>query len=176
MKKILAVAGLFFAVSTASAQGTLEQGNLQVNAGVGLSTWGLPVVVGLDYGIARDFTIGAEASYRSKSETVAGLGKWKLTSFGIAANGNYHFNRILNIPSEFDFYAGLSLGYWFWTYSANGKNFDLGPYKSHISTPSDFNIYAQVGGRYFFSKNFGVNLEFGGGTISGGKAGITYKF
>ena len=90
MKKILACASLFFAVVTASAQGTLEENNVQINAGVGISSWGIPVVVGVDYGVARDFTIGAEASYRSK--------------------------------------------------------------------------------------NFGINLEGGGGNVSGGKIGITYKF
>ena len=48
MKKILACASLFFAVATASAQGTLEENNVQINAGVGVSSWGIPVVVGVD--------------------------------------------------------------------------------------------------------------------------------
>jgi hypothetical protein len=34
---------------------------------------------------------------------------------------------------------------------------------------------AQVGARYFFNDRFGINLEFGGGTGSGGNIGITYK-
>ena len=55
MKKILACASLFFAVATASAQG-LEKNKVQINGGVGLSGWGVPVYLGLDYGIARDFS------------------------------------------------------------------------------------------------------------------------
>ena len=171
MKKILACASLFFAVATASAQGTLEENKVQINAGVGISSWGIPVVVGVDYGVARDFTIGAEASYRSKKESWA-YGEWKHTGFSISANGNYHFNRILRLPSEFDLYAGLSLGYYHWTTKYVGD----GSYEYSGNAFSPFGISAQIGGRYFFTKNFGINLEGGGGNVSGGKIGITYKF
>ena len=171
MKKILACASLLFAVTTASAQGTLEQNGVQINAGVGISSWGIPVVVGVDYGVARDFTIGAEASYRSKKESWA-YGEWKHTGFSISANGNYHFNRILKLPSAFDLYAGLSVGYFNWNtkYSGDGDYIYSGNYSSGLG------FAAQIGGRYFFNKNFGINLEGGGGNVSGGKIGITYKF
>jgi len=171
MKKILACASLFFAVATASAQGTLEQNNVQINAGIGISSWGIPVIVGVDYGIARDFTIGAEASYRSKKETWY-IYEWKHSVFSISANGNYHFNRILRLPSEFDLYAGLSLGYYHWTTKYVGE----GSYEYSGNVFSPFGISAQIGGRYFFTKNLGINLEGGGGNVSGGKIGITYKF
>ena len=171
MKKILACASLFFAVATESAQGTLEQNNVQINAGIGISSWGIPVIVGVDYGIARDFTIGAEASYRSKKETWY-IYEWKHSVFSISANGNYHFNRILRLPSEFDLYAGLSLGYYHWTTKYVGD----GSYEYSGNVFSPFGIAAQIGGRYFFTKNFGINLEAGGGNVSGGKIGITYKF
>ena len=48
MKKILACASLFFAVATASAQGALEQNKVQINGGVGLSGFGVPVYLGLE--------------------------------------------------------------------------------------------------------------------------------
>ena len=172
MKKILACASLFFAVATASAQGTLEENNVQINAGVGISSWGIPVVVGVDYGVAKDFTIGAELSYRSKKESYSYLGEYRHTVFGIAANGNYHFNRILRLPSEFDLYAGLSLGYYHWTTKYVGE----GSYEYSGNVFSPFGISAQIGGRYFFTKNLGINLEAGGGNVAGGKLGITYKF
>lgn len=172
MKKILACASLFFAVATASAQGTLEKNKAQINAGVGISNWGVPVFVGVDYGVARDFTIGAELSYRSKKESYSYLGEYRHTVFGIAANGNYHFNRILKLPSAFDLYAGLSVGYFNWNtkYSGDGDYIYSGNYASGLG------LYAQIGGRYFFTKNFGINLEAGGGNVAGGKLGITYKF
>ena len=171
MKKILACASLFFAVATASAQGTLEKNKAQINAGIGISNWGVPVFEGVDYGIARDFTIGAEASYRSKKESLY-IYEWKHSVFSIAANGNYHFNRILKLPSAFDLYAGLSVGYYHWTHKYSG-DVDFA-YNGNYA--SGLGLYAQIGGRYFFTKNFGINLEAGGGNVAGGKLGITYKF
>lgn len=171
MKKILVIVGLFFVTMTASAQATLGEGNVQLNAGVGLSGWGVPMYVGLDYGVTEDFTLGGEFSFRTYSETV-GYNKWRHTGLGIFVNGNYHFNRILNIPSEIDFYAGLSLGYYHWTTKIDGA----GVYSYGGSLGSGLGFAGQVGGRYFFSDNFGINLEIGGGSTYGAKFGITYKF
>ena len=56
MKKILACASLFFAVATASAQGALEQNKVQINGGVGLSGFGVPVYLGLQIGGRYFFT------------------------------------------------------------------------------------------------------------------------
>lgn len=151
---------------TASAQGTLDKGALQLNAGLGFSGWGLPVYVGVDYGIADDFTIGGEVSYRSVSYHTV-----RYSSLGIVANGNYHFNRIFSLPSEFNLYAGLNIGYYYWSNNYNGSI----AFSPHYSSAP--NLGLQVGGRYFINKNFGVNLELGGGQIGGaGKLGITYKF
>lgn len=172
MKKYL-VAGAFLIGFTSYAQGTLEQGGLQLNAGVGLSSWGVPIIVGIDYGIAQDFTIGVEGSYRSKKEDYY-ASQWKHTVWGIAANGNYHFNRILRLPKEFDLYAGLNIGYYNWNSKWEGPGGDYITYSGSYS--SGLGLYAQIGGRYFFTNNFGINLEANGGNVSGAKIGITYKF
>jgi outer membrane immunogenic protein len=154
------------AVLTVNSQSPLGKGNQQFNAGLGFSGWGVPVYIGVDFGVQRDFTLGIEGSFRSYSHNF-NEAKYNSTIIGLSGNGNYHFNRILEIPSNWDFYAGLNIGYYFW------------------STPSDYNgpsssglgLGAQIGGRYFFSNNFGLNLEFGGGNaFSGGKFGITYVF
>lgn len=171
MRKVLAIVGLFFATLTASAQATLGEGNAQLNAGVGLSGRGIPLYVGVDYGVTQDITIGGEVSYRTYSETYHSW-KYSHTGIGILANGNYHFNRVLNIPSEFDFYAGLSLGYYSWSSKIDGA--EVITYNGNIA--SGLGFAGQIGGRYFFSDNFGINLEIGGGSISGAKFGITYKF
>jgi hypothetical protein len=72
----------------------------------------------------------------------------------------------MNIPSNFDFYAGLNIGFYIWS---SPNNY----YGTHSS---GLGLGAQVGGRYFFSKNAGLNLEFGGGNaFSGGKFGLTFK-
>jgi len=149
MKKVLlAFLVSIFTVAVVSAQSPLEVGKMQLNAGVGFSGYGIPLYAGLDYGIAEDITIGGKLSFATHENGMI---------VGIAANGNYHFNTLLDIPSKWDLYAGLTCGYF-----AN-SDFGLG-------------LYAQVGGRYFFNDQWAINLELGGGNVSGGIIGVTYKF
>lgn len=167
MKKIsIIILLLIISFSAVNAQAPLAKGGKQLNAGVGFSGWGIPLFAGVDFGIHQDITIGFEGSFRSYSQNIAGT-NYGSTIIGISGNGNYHFNRILEIPSKFDFYAGLNLGFYFWS-SPSGYT---------GSGASGLGLGAQVGGRYFFKNNFGLNLELGGGnTTSGGKFGITYIF
>lgn len=157
MKKIAILLALF-TFGFVNAQAPLEEGALQLNAGLGASGWGTPVYVGLDYGIAPNFTLGGELSYQSYN--AAG---YSYSILGLQANANYHFNEVLDIPSEWDFYAGANLGYFNWD-------------KEYHNGSKPLNIGLQIGGRYFFTDRFGVNLQFGGGNVvSGAKIGITYK-
>jgi hypothetical protein len=165
MKKIQAILLLFFAAAiTVNAQVPLKKGESQLNAGLGLSGWGVPLYGGVDFGVFNDITIGIDASFVSYNEHYSGV-KYSSNVFGIGANGNYHFNTVLEIPKNWDFYAGINLGYYAWGVADNypGDN------------ASGFELGAQIGGRYFISRKFGFNLELGGsGTFSGGKIGITY--
>ncbi len=166
MKKVtflcVLILGCFFALH---AQAPLGKGGKQLNAGVGLSNYGLPIYVGVDFGVHPDITIGPVISYRGYSERYFG-NKYNLSLTTIGFNGNYHFNEILDIPSEFDFYAGLTLSYYIWS-SPSAYGGSLG---------SGLGLDGQIGGRYFFSPRFAANLEVGGGTASGGRLGITYIF
>ncbi len=165
MKKIILFFGLLLSFASASAQGSLEVGNVQVNAGFGFSNWGIPVYIGADYGLLEDVTIGAEISYRSKSYQNVNY-----SSFGFITNGNYHFNNLLKIPSEFDVYAGANIGYYHWS---NNAVYTTG-FSPHYSSGLGWGL--QVGGRYYFNDNLGVNLELGGGNAVAGKIGVTYIF
>jgi len=152
-KTVLAILIMLFAGVT-FAQNKVNK--LQFNAGVGFSSWGLPVYVGADFSVHKDITVGGELSYRRKSNYGS------IT--GVSANGNYHFNTIFNIHSPWDFYAGLSVGYMIWNYD-----------DSYIREHSGLGIAGQIGGRYFINDKLGVNFELGGGNaFSGGKVGITY--
>jgi len=167
MKKTIIVLLLSFIYSlTVYSQSPLGKGNHQLNTGIGFSGWGVPIYFGLDFGVHKDVTLGIEASFRSYNQDYTGE-KYKSSIFGISGNANYHFNTILEIPSNWDFYAGLNIGYFFWATSDDYPG----------TESSGLGLGAQVGGRYFFSRNFGLNLEFGGGnSFSGGKFGITYIF
>ena len=185
MKKFLFLAGLFMAAATASAQADLGKGNLQLNAGTGISGWGIPVYVGLDYGVTDEITVGGELSYRYDTSSYAiraNFGRFgeyrsdKITyrhhTFGVFTNGNYHFNRLLRLPRQLDLYAGASLGFFFGSVTSSEGNI-----KYTGDDYSGFSAALQTGARYFFTDNFGVNLELSGGLLTSGlKAGITYKF
>ena len=147
------------------AQSPLPIGKAQLNAGVGFSDWGVPLYLGFDYSVHKDITIGGELSFRSYNENYRGTG-YNHNIMGISGNGNYHFNTVLNIPSNWDFYAGLNLGFYTWTSSSDYP----GNHNSGIW------LGAQVGGRYYFTDKVGINLELSGGNaFSGGKIGLTFK-
>lgn len=167
MKKLILMIAFGILSTGAFAQAPLGEGNTQLNAGIGLSGWGVPVYFGLDYGIAKDWTLGGQLSFQTDDDPYYHNGNTyhdDSSAIGIGVNGNYHFNSILHIPSKFDFYAGANLTYYAWN-NDNGYHDD-----------DDFGLGLQVGGRYFFNKSFGINLEFGGNTVnSGAKFGVTFK-
>lgn len=167
MKRLFILLSMTLASFSAFAQADLGEGNTQLNAGVGFSDWGVPVVVGLDFGVAKNITVGAEASYRSKTKNYM-----KSTAISIGGNANYHFNEVLQLPSPLDVYAGISLSYINWKHEWEGP-YGM-PHEDENKGKLGFN--GQIGMRYFFNNKFGLNLEFGvGNVLSGGKIGITYK-
>jgi len=165
MKKLFFVIALALITGGAYSQSPVSVGQTQLNFGVGLSEWGVPVYVGIDYGVAQDITIGGEFSYRSYREHWQS-GYFHHNIMGFSGNGNYHFNRILKLPKVWDFYAGANLGFYVWTSPS-----DYGGDHS-----SGLGIGAQIGARYYVSRTVGLNLEFGGGNaFSGGKFGLSLK-
>lgn len=165
MKKQILTTILVLATIAIFAQSPLPKGKSQINAGVGFSTWGIPVYLGFDYGVHPDISLGAELSYRGYNDNWHN-NDYRHSVIGFLGNANYHFNTVLNIPSNWDFYAGLNLGFYSW----NSPNDYEGTHTSGLG------LGAQIGGRYFFSNKAGINLEFGGGNaFSGGKIGLTFK-
>jgi outer membrane immunogenic protein len=165
MRRTILVLILFIAVTTMYAQCPIGKGQAQFNAGVGLSSWGLPVYLGLDYGVHKDITIGGEFSFRSYHDNWTGH-RYSHSIMGISGNANYHFNYLLDIPTNWDFYIGPNIGFYIWN----------SPEDYGGSHTSGLEIGGQIGGRYYFTDRFGINLEFGvGNAFSSGKFGISYK-
>ncbi len=165
MKRLAFLMGLMMITGALWAQSPITKGQAQLNAGLGFSSWGIPVYVGFDYGVHPDVTVGAELSFRTYWDKWQG-DRYHHTVIGIAGNANYHFNSLLEINPEWDLYAGLNLGFYFWSSPNNYGG----------SGTSRLGLGAQVGGRYYFNDKIGINLEFGGGNaFGGGKLGISVK-
>lgn len=166
MKKLFLVFALALVSGFSYSQSPLPMGHNQLNFGVGLSEWGVPFYIGLDHSVHQDITVGGEFSYRSYDENYSNY-SYHHNITGLSANGNYHFNTVLNIPNNWDFYAGLNLGFYIWT----SPNAYAGSHQSGLG------LGGQIGGRYYFTNTIGLNLEFGGGNaFSGGKFGLSFKF
>ena len=163
MKKLLCMLSLVLVFGTAYSQSPLAGGKAQLNAGVGLTGWGVPFYLGLDFGVHRDISLGVEASFRSYNE------KWNSDRYrhsilGFSGNANYHFNTLFDMSQKYDFYAGGNLGFYVWN-SPDG-------YPGSRSSGLGFG--GQVGGRIYFTPKVGLNVELGGGNaFSGGKVGVS---
>lgn len=163
-KQVLAFALCLF-TAIAFGKGPLSEGQGQINAGFGLSSWGAPFYLGFDYGVHPDITLGGEFSYRNYDNYYLD-DRYYHSIIGIAGNGNYHFNKFLEIPRNWDLYAGLNLGFYIWN----------SPDDYYGSRTSEVGLGAQIGGRYYFNDKIGINLEFGSGNaFSGGKFGISIR-
>lgn len=164
MKKITALTCLLLFSYVSFSQYQLEKGKMQINTGIGLSSWGVPVYVGLDYGLAKDISLGGEINFRAYKENIGSF-EYQSRIIGVLANGNYHFKNLWHLPDAWDLYAGVNLGFYIWNTEAN--------YPGTNTTPA--NAGAQFGGRYYVSETFSLNFEAGtGNAFSGGKVGVSF--
>ncbi len=171
MKKIVLIAVALVATTFAFGQRTFE-GEKQINGGLGLVSagWGVPIYAGFDYGVTPEITVGGIVSYSSKTYNYDKGYTNKGTWISIGAKGDYHFNTLLEMPDEWDFYGGATLAYNSFFYSDNWEG-------NHSGESANLSLGLQVGGRYYFNENWAVNAELGGGTFASGvKIGVTYKF
>jgi outer membrane immunogenic protein len=169
MKKIIFLLFLFIIVKLDAQY--MVKSTIQATLGVGISNYGAPQFLGVDYGLFRDLSLGVEFSNRYSNETFK-----KYRIIGSQANVNYH----LKIYDEhWDLYAGGQFNYWLVT--ENIKNIELD------SATSGFG--GQLGMHYFFNRHFAVNTELGCSTmgtkhflrnessiVGSFKLGLTYKF
>lgn len=163
--KVLGVLMFLFISFTGYSQSPIGKGGKQINLGFGFSGIGLPIYGGMDFGVHEDITVGFLIDYRNYNESYHSF-KYKHNVWTFSGNGNYHFNTILDIPREWDFYAGLTIGFQSWS-SPDGYS---GSYNSGLG------LGGQVGGRYYFNEQLGINLEINGGSVTtGGKLGLSIR-
>jgi outer membrane immunogenic protein len=164
MRNLIGSVFFLISISVSLAQAPPGKGGQQLNAGFGLSGWGVPIYVGLDFGVHDEITVGPRISFRNYTRYINGR-PYDQNLMVLGVSGNYHFNRLLELPSNWNCYAGLSLGYYAWSAE-----------EWPGARSSQMGLDIQVGGRYFFNKSTGINLEFGGGTGASAIFGITHRF
>jgi len=155
MKKLIVTIMILLSVNvySQSTVDKLKSSSKQLNIGLGGSDGGLPVYVGMDFFVKPEISIGPVAKVILDSSIY----------FGALVRGDYHFNKLLKLPSEFDLYGGLHIG--------------LGEIKVGKASGVDISPGwgLQLGGRWFWSEIWGLNIEFGGGSGFGGTLGVTMK-
>lgn len=143
----LALIAIFAIAQPKTGIAPLDKGGLQLNFGTGFSNHGLPLYASLDIALHKDITLTPQINTKFEPGEV---------HFGSLVKCDYHWNYLIGIPSNWDFYAGMRAG------------FDIG----HDFYP-EFGI--QVGGRWYFAPKWGLNLEFAGGTGYETTFGMSYK-
>lgn len=166
------------------------KGYKQINFGIELQGLGIPVYAGMDFGVGKMITVGPRVIFDTEGDThvsqtyksgswdkVDHEVKWRSTVIIPSFRGDYHFSGHINgLPSELDLYGGLTLGFVMShtrsTIRIDGELASEQPKSMSDTTPK---LSAQFGARYFFSGNWGAQLEF---TSLGNDAaiGLTYRF
>jgi hypothetical protein len=141
MKKLslLLLLGLFStSIYTQSFEG---KGDVKANIGYDLYGYGNGIKATLDLGLCDIFSIGAGGSYYFDEES----------DYFLFARTAVHFGLMLDLPSKFDFYPGIEIGY---------------------LESNDVGFTAFIGARYFFTDNLGVYAELG----NNGSLGLSLGF
>lgn len=127
-----------------SAQYSVKK-TFQTTLGVGITNYGPPMFLALDYGIIRDLSFGLEFNNRFSNETF-----FKYRIIGANAHLNYHPNHLFKIYDEhWDVYLGPHYSYW--TVSRSSKNIELDSVTMGMG--------GQIGMNYFFNRHFAFNAE-----------------
>ncbi len=155
MKKTLLIAVLAILMSGLYAQrdgvAPLPKGGLQLNFGTGISDRGLPVYASLDIGLHKDVTLTPEVHVRFPTNDEDKM------HAGAMVKADYHWNYLIGIPNNWDFYSGARAGF---NFGDDDFILDLG---------------IQVGGRWYWSESWGLNLEIAAGYGLGATFGLSWK-
>jgi hypothetical protein len=159
MKKVLVVlVVLVLSASTSLVAQNPEfsKGNLIVGPRIGLGYFGSALGFGLsgEYGVIPQLGVTGALGYSGYSFSSF----YNYSNFIVTVGANYHFD-LLKV-SKLDTYAGLSLGYNFWSWSY------VGPGSQPIfdgTSVGGFIWGFTLGGRYYFSNNIAGVLELGYG-------------
>lgn len=157
--------------NSGTAQVQLQSGGRWdlINAGLGMSTRGLPVFVGIEQTVDEHISAGLIASFQSDRESGA-AGTWNHQYFGVGLQGQYHFTEIAQPP--WDFFAGLTLGYYAHRYTWAGAGPVPGNYGGNAI--GGLQLGGHLGGRYTYKNTTFLAQLDGGSLFSGFLVGLSF--
>lgn len=139
-----------------------------VNVGLGMSNRGLPLFVELEQTLDEHISAGVLASYRSYREG-GGSGTWQHQFLGAGVQGHYHFVEIA--PPPFDFFAGLTLVWYFHDFRWVGGADPPSSYTGNVV--GGLQMAAHIGGRYTYKDWTFFTQMTGGSLLSGYTFGLS---
>jgi len=181
MKKLFTLCLIFVFGISLNAKGPfqLDKSDLNIGIGIGSTLYGTetipPISASYEIGFPwekNDFTKNMSVGgYLGFSQTTYDwfYGEWSYTYIIIGARATYHFYNEGNM----DAYGGLMLGYNIVSSSYTSKT-GYEDYTSSSKASSGLEFSAYLGGRYYFSENFGIFGEIGYG-IAYLNLGLTIK-
>lgn len=161
-----------------SIQAQYEEGQIDVNAGIGLvPTFGtgdvsIPVSLSVDYGLKEDvgsgsIGVGGYIGYAGSTQTLPFFGDLTYTYIIVGARGTYH----MDLVDGFDTYGGILAGFNIASVSIENE----GAFGTTPTAGGGFTYSFFAGGRYYFTENIGAFAEVGYG-ISILNVGLCAKF
>ncbi len=87
----------------------------------------------------------------------AAFTNFDLNYLTLGVKGNYYFDELFGLNSDWDVYGGANVGFGIAIESGHDSDLDLG---------------LQAGGRWFWSDKWGVYVEIGGGALGGAAYGV----
>ena len=140
-----------------------------LHVGSGLSTRGLPVYVGVEQTVDDHLSAALMASFQSYGEN-GSAGSWTHQYYGIGLQGNYHFIELA--PDDFDFFAGLTLGWYAHQYRWAGVGSAPGNYGGNAI--GGLQLAGQLGARYEYEDWIFMAQLNGGLLLSGFLVGLSF--
>lgn len=180
---LLLTAALSLGSTAVSAQTTgfaPGKGYKQANFGIELDGRGIPLYVGMDFGVGEFITVGPRLIVETEGETWSAGGmklRSRATAYVPSFRGDYHFSgHIKGLPAELDLYGGLTFGVIVVNSSADFIDFEGNKQRTSTTSDPDARLWVQAGARYYFNENWGAQLEFT--TLGGNDAalGLSYRF
>lgn len=140
MRTLLIFIIVLASFNSLQAQNFTGKGDQKIQAGFNFYGYGTGIKASYDYGLNESFSIGVGANFFNSGLYSSG--------FFIFGRGAYHFQEIIDLPTELDVYIGAELG---------------------LIGNTHFGIGGHIGARYEFTKNLSAFLEVG----SNGAVGIS---